>query len=544
MRLIAFILICLTLFHACSNKGREQGRQIRTLYSQKQFDKAIDVLEKSELKSDSKSQVLYHMELGSLYFAKQYYLQATEQWEKARKLIEEYYTVSITQRAATFLYNDTVENYYGEPFEISQLYFHLSLAYYFIAKSGKTHQYDAEKKQFLLNEIPNNEKRRYLFAARATVVAWDSFFQTLQRSNRATLYQSDLLVKLVGAFIHQEIGGNDLQIALQLYQDALVILYSLVPTYASFNSDYINYIKNTKLESLKRTARPDKHFAPTELFNRLEKFLKQRLYNITHKHRRNSLAELTKRFQLQGLKPTQDELSVLLTRDLIAEKKAKPINLGLKGLMDQVEDPTTRKFIQAVGVTVLSYFAMNTLKLVPKDRAMTYGEFVYARNVSEIAVQEIAIEFEVPMIENKLATPVKLELDETELTSEMALITSVGDLARIAMEESAALRLTKVGVRVGVKYILAIVAAYKVYDMNKSKPWAGTLAVAQFIVSSKAILASESADTRYWSLLPSEIYWGEFSKLTESKKVKLTISPELKREVSLPSTENFFSYHL
>jgi hypothetical protein len=135
--------------------------------------------------------------------------------------------------------------YKGETYEISLMYFYLSSAYFNIYQQGFVFDANPDpkaKEKWVRRELTDQQRRTYLFAARASVLAWDTFFQTLQRSNRKTLYQSDLLVKLMGALIHEAIGGTDLQIALQLYQDALVVFYSIGPIYPSFNKKFLDYI--------------------------------------------------------------------------------------------------------------------------------------------------------------------------------------------------------------------------------------------------------------------------------------------------------------
>ena len=114
-------------------------------------------------------------------------------------------------------------------------------------------------------------------------------------------------------------------------------------------------------------------------------------------------------------------------------------------------------------------------------------------------------------------------------------------MARIAIEESAALRITRTGVRVGIKYLIAIIAAYKTYQMSKDNPFGPTLVMAQFILSSKGILQTERADTRHWTLLPSDIYFAPIEKAEQNVLIKL---PQAERKLSVPAKQNFFTHHL
>lgn len=538
MRFICWILFFTLL--SCSNKSRQERKELRNLYSQKLYTQANDVLEKSEIKKDAKSQVLYLMEKGSLSYAQGQFLEATKAWEAARKLIEDYYTKSLSQKIATVLLNDKFENYYGESFEISMLYYNLTMAYYQIWLRKSVFEL-APKGELVSKDLSVNEARKFLFAARASVLAWDTFFQTLQRSGTETLYLSDLIVKTLGAIIHEEIGGTDRQIAIQLYQDALTNLYSLAPAYSSFNIKYEEFINKADRKTLRRTSAPTKYFVATPAFEKTQKFLKERLKYVLLTTRKSLYSNLEKRYSLAKITKRKPSRSLLIESGLIQEKEAKVVNLGLKGLIDQVEDPSTKKLIAAIGIPLLSYFAMNTLGLVPKDRAMSYGEFVYARTTGDFVATQIAIEFEVPMVQLKPVIPPKLMVDGKE--QELALIHPVSDLARMALEESAMRRLTKVGVRVGIKYIVAIVAAYKVYQSQKeNNPFAGTLVAAQFFLSTKAILASEAADLRYWSLLPAQLYWADLGASSTDQNIVLEFDAQKKLEFTYPAGQEFFTY--
>ena len=77
-------------------------------------------------------------------------------------------------------------------------------------------------KTFIPQEIIQKES-----AARAEVLAWDSFLKNLKSERRGqAVFKNDLLAKIFGAFIHEMIGSNnDLQISLQLYKEVLSFLF-------------------------------------------------------------------------------------------------------------------------------------------------------------------------------------------------------------------------------------------------------------------------------------------------------------------------------
>ena len=64
-----------------------------------------------------RDQVLYYLDSGMLYFYDRQYQSSVQQFHEAERLIEDYFTQSISQTAATFLLNDNAQNYSGEDFE-------------------------------------------------------------------------------------------------------------------------------------------------------------------------------------------------------------------------------------------------------------------------------------------------------------------------------------------------------------------------------------------------------------------------------------------
>jgi hypothetical protein len=88
------------------------------------------------------------------------------------------------------------------------------------------------------------------------------------------------------------------------------------------------------------------------------------------------------------------------------------------------------------------------------------------------------------------------------------VVSENGDLARVVLEEDVVARYWKTGSRVAVKHLIAIVAAYGVYQKLRGDSGdflAKTAAVATYAAASKGIGAMEKADTRHWTTLPQAI---------------------------------------
>ena len=113
-------------------------------------------------------------------------------------------------------------------YERSAMYFYLALNRAILSQSDESVFADAASESgFTTRPLSRDEKSGYLYAARATVVAWDSFMENVRRDAREEVFQHDLLAKLGGGFIHEMINTrNDRQTAIYLYKQALKILPS------------------------------------------------------------------------------------------------------------------------------------------------------------------------------------------------------------------------------------------------------------------------------------------------------------------------------
>lgn len=83
-------------------------------------DFATAVTEVEENRDDlysDRDQVLFYLDSGMLNFYDRRYEASIGRFQEAERLIEEYFTRSVTQVAATFLLNDNAQNYSGEDFE-------------------------------------------------------------------------------------------------------------------------------------------------------------------------------------------------------------------------------------------------------------------------------------------------------------------------------------------------------------------------------------------------------------------------------------------
>jgi hypothetical protein len=375
-----------------------------------------------------------------------------------------------------------------------------------------------------------------LQGARGTILAWDSYFSQLQRSAAVkTIYQNDLMLKIFGAEIHEvsEIR-SDKQISLQLYKDALGILETMGGAFSVFNTNSKDFVKDLE-KSLSEGSKPSsKAYVSTLAQHDLTNFLHYKILALTREIRNTDF-----NVQVKALKPTPETLKkvngskgnvvIVLEEGFIPQKIGKPFNIGLKGAVDSVESPGAKAFIETVGGAVLTAFAMNTLGMGPTNSTGP-GSFVFAVDVMHAGVKEVAIAFELPMIDSspKLNDYKLFILDETGKVLQeepLAIISENGEIAKLVLEEDVVSRYVKTGTRVAVKHILAIVAAMQIHDRLKESGSfiAGAAAMATYVAASKGIEAMEKADTRHWTTLPQAFRMMELNLPSGNYQIALAL---------------------
>jgi hypothetical protein len=326
------------------------------------------------------------------------------------------------------------------------------------------------------------------------------------------------MMKVFGGAIHEvsDIRG-DKQIALQLYKDALAILDKEGGMYSLFNTKNAEYVKDAQARLSEGKAPTDKFYERTPAYEDLKNFIHYKILTVTKDVRGFDYASQVKSLKVspqvvKRVEEGQPNVVLVIEEGLIPPKVGKHFNFGLKGAANQVGDSGTKNSIMNIGSAAIATFAMNQLGMVPGP-GTSPGTFMFGYEATKLAAQEAAIEFELPMIDN--VPPVqRLELfvlDEKGVIVKrgpLPVISENGDLARVVLEEDAVARYWKTGARVAAKHLVAIVAAYGVYQRLKGNGGdflAKTAAVATYTAATKGIAAMEKADTRHWTTLPQAI---------------------------------------
>ncbi len=470
------------------------------------------------------------MEKGLLLHTAGKYYQSSQILEEARELGRKLYTTSISNKVQKMIANDNYDIYYGERYEISLIHFYQALNHLLIAKQGFYEAHSIPEGKEGGRNIPQkslsaSEIRTRQMAARAEVLAWDSFLKNLKSSRKgASVFKNDLLAKVFGAYIHEMIGTpTDLQIALQLYKDCHILLIRNYGAYKSFNTLFEKY--NENYESFPKIGERNvkaQFINETGYAKNLKNFLNERIVDLSLSIRPRSIKKIKKRFSIsnefiKAAKANRNpNVTILFQNGVIPLKVAQKEYFGLgKAAKDNAA--------AQIGAAVLTVFAAKQLGLLPPPRSYRPAGAYLGLRVAEVAVTNAAISFELPKVQNYGVSSVnnvviKNAEGKTVVTRPLSLVAPLGDIAEQAVAENAASLYTRVGARLAVKHVAAIAAAYATYKlMSKNKNnafFARQAAVFQYIATAKGIEASEGADTRYWSTLPSDIWMGKL-KLPE-----------------------------
>ncbi|MBT7609403.1 MAG: hypothetical protein HN576_06590 [Bacteriovoracaceae bacterium] len=499
-----FLLVFLLSFSCATHKSRQQAANLKKTLLTGNVQKAIQLVESKKFYPEKRSRLLKLLELGTLKQINGDYFQSLKSFEKARELSDKLFTVSISKKALAAVTNNNMDNYYGEIYERSLIRFYIALNHYLIYQNGKYEAgYKFEKrkdkngkdiiKKIIVPEkiLSRNKKQFHLTAARAVMLEWDAALENYHAKLAGdTTYKSDLSSRIFGAFIHEQIGSrNDRTIALKLYQEAKEILFKNYNIYASFNGHFKKFMKDyEKLPKLSRKTVKTRYVKETHFAVDLNTFLNKRIQ------------------VLKSHKSKQLNITILTQEGYVAEKRARRIHVPLPGAA----------FHGSGNKGILSFTGMllnSTKGTLP------------------------SITFELPEVANKKVNK-DIELiikDNTgkEVSRQKAvLMNPLSEIAFQSLDNKIGSTHVKIGARIALKHIAAIVAAWIAYK-NAGKSLAGKfIASAMYATANKAIAVSEMADTRYWSTLPhslrlSKLYlkpgqYGIYTKTFVNKKLSIT----------------------
>jgi len=459
-----FLLISVIVISACSTGGKNERYSLRSFFLAGRFNEGIEFLNTNKFYQDKNEILLKKLELAMFYRASNKLDESIKEFEEAKRIINEQFTISASKKATKAVLNDNYDIFYGEYFERSHVYFYQSLNY--------------------LLKYQESKNRDDLFKARAEILAWDSYLKTLETERLGqSVYKKDLLLKIFGAYVHDRVDTReDLQIANNLILEAEDVLFKNYNTYKTFNKKFDLFKKDFEILPNKKIDEIKKNYVEkTEFTNQLEELLKER------KKKPVDIKDKTK-------------ITVILENGIIAQKVAKEHYYSLEGL---AKEP------------LIAFFVADVLGMLPPPNNYSPGGVYSSIQIARASMLLAAIGFELPSISENFEaqTQVVEVMNQTGtkvLDRKAILINPLGDIAEEAISENANVLYTRTGARLAVKHMTAILASFATYKSlgggNKEENFlAKNAAILQYAAASRVIMESERADTRYWSTLPNEI---------------------------------------
>ncbi len=176
----AFLFIALV---SCASYT-EQTESVRRSYYMGDNELALSKLEKSDLKTDHKSKLLYHLEKSSILDRLGRFDQQRQELFTADKVAADLFSVSITNTAQTFILSERSADYAGEDFE--KVAIHIMLALSFIEeKNFNAALIEARKINNVLKEI------------------------TKDYESNNNSYNEDAFARLLSGIIYEALGQSD-----------------------------------------------------------------------------------------------------------------------------------------------------------------------------------------------------------------------------------------------------------------------------------------------------------------------------------------------
>ncbi|SMF82595.1 COG3014 family protein [Pseudobacteriovorax antillogorgiicola] len=157
----AFFLVLMLAITQCSSYT-DDTKEIRQDFRTGRYQKALEGLEKSSVKNSSRNRLLYLLEKASILEKLGEHRESRALLIEADKVVDELYTVSVSKEAATYLFNESAQDYPGEDYEKVAIHTMMALSFLSTGELDKA-RVEARRINTRLNEINSNydKKNRY-----------------------------------------------------------------------------------------------------------------------------------------------------------------------------------------------------------------------------------------------------------------------------------------------------------------------------------------------------------------------------------------------
>ncbi len=147
-------LFSLSMFLVQCASYQDDLKKVKEAYAKESYGAALEALESSAIKTASRNRLLYLFEKAQIYESMGEGKKSRNLLLKADKIVDELYTVSVSKEAATYLFNESAQDYAGEDYE--KVAIHTMLALSFLKDNMlSAARVEAKKINSRLNEINN-----------------------------------------------------------------------------------------------------------------------------------------------------------------------------------------------------------------------------------------------------------------------------------------------------------------------------------------------------------------------------------------------------
>lgn len=500
--LVFFTLTLSLILSGCGTSQSALRKKAHDHFAQGDIPAAIKETLSREVLDEEQNRLLTLLELGTYAHYQGNYEQSNLAFFRAKNLARELYTTSIREQIATGLLNDNAASYTGLEYEISLLHYLIATNFLLMAQTNHLPAWEQEevrsknqlifaKQAFPAKELSPRDRSDALAKARAELLDWNAFLREVRERNRGQpYYKDDLLNKVFAAFVHRKVGTNqDKNIAQQLLKDADKLLVSAYSAYPAFNAKSAEYIDNyKKFESLGADTVRERFIEKTPYYNATEALINQ-------------------------AQAAAGNVFVLVEFGMAPSRKEKTYVIGLSTLFREIKDPQLRRQIEELGTHVLLQFAPQlglsfAGAAVVGSIAGSDAEGEKPKFISDAVDSVIGFSFKLPNVEPSPVTET-LELHISHVNggamiqSPVVLLSPITDIAKLNIDRRANAMALKTGIRVGLKYLAALVPAILTYKRIDGPEFAKMLAATAVWMAGKRIVdATEAADLRAWALLP------------------------------------------
>ena len=200
MKKFLSVFSILFILTSCSTmQEREFRAKIAENVKNKNYDEALKLAKDEDFYKSEKSKLLKKLEIGTIYYLDGKYYQALKSFEQAKKISDDLYTISVSKKISS-IWDENMDNYYGEKYERSLIRFYLSLINYNLYKQGYYEEYlDNKNIKVEKKVLTDNERNFHLNYARSSIIEWDSLLKSYQgETSGEPVYKNDMIAKVWG----------------------------------------------------------------------------------------------------------------------------------------------------------------------------------------------------------------------------------------------------------------------------------------------------------------------------------------------------------